>query len=295
MIPVTIYYNLTAEGNILFTSRCYSLCTLNPQGGCRKGYPSGQLQSEPCRSFLNRTGISGRGGSTMLSVPKQSRCYGWPRATAATFDAEADAIQVMCKITKIIGATFFCLTLSTHIHAGSPESSQDSQRKTPATVPDKDTNQGSQGLEQRMSPEQRERFNRDMETQTGEAYPDHAQIESRRRKMRERMQERLQQADIDHDNSISRAEAEESMPGVARHFDQIDANHDGFITYDEMKTAQEKKHDTADRQVKQEISKKGQPKPKKKRTPKKSHIQKQPELEPLPATESPSDEVQQPL
>jgi len=146
-----------------------------------------------------------------------------------------------------------------------------------------------------MSPEQRQRFNQDMETQTGKAYPDFAQIESRRQKMRERLPERMRQADKDNDNSISRAEAEESMPGVARHFDQIDANHDSVITYDEMKTAQEKRHKAAKLQAKQDSEKKAQPKKKKKSTRKKSGASpKESGQEQSPITAPPTEDVPQP-
>jgi hypothetical protein len=168
----------------------------------------------------------------------------------------------------------FFLALSTQIHAANPENSQDSLRQLLSTMSGKDGDPSSKGLEQRMSPEELERFNRDMETQTEEAYPDHADIESRRQKMRERMQEWMQQADVDHDNSISRAEAEESMPGVARHFDQIDTNHDGVITLDEIKAAQEKaaqekKRESLEQQISQNKDNKAQPPKAKKRSRKK--------------------------
>jgi hypothetical protein len=177
----------------------------------------------------------------------------------------------MKKIILCIGATLFFLALSTRINAADPESAPDTRPKTHPIVSEKDANQNTLGLEQRMSPEDLERFNRNMEAQTEEAYPDRAKIESRRKNARERMQEQMQQADTDNDNSISRTEAEESMPGVARHFDEIDANHDNVITYDEMKAAQEKKHKTAGLQAKQDNEKKEPPKKKKKSARKKNN------------------------
>jgi len=107
-------------------------------------------------------------------------------------------------------------------------------------------------LEQRMSPEERQRFNYDLQNHSGTVYPDHEQIESRRQLMRQKIQERLQRVDTDHDNSISRAEAEENMPGLARHFDEIDTNHDGIITIDEMKAVYEKKREVLDPKVAKE-------------------------------------------
>lgn len=150
-----------------------------------------------------------------------------------------------------------------------------------------------------MSPEELERFNRDMETQTEEAYPDHAEIESRRQKMRERMQEWMQQADVDHDNSVSRAEAEESMPGVARHFDQIDTNHDGVITSDEMKAAQEKaaqekKRELLEQQISQNKENKTQPPKAKKRSRRKPASHAKPKQHQLPSDAPPSDSASPP-
>jgi hypothetical protein len=66
--------------------------------------------------------------------------------------------------------------------------------------------------------------------------------------------ERLKAADANGDGLISRAEAEKSLPRVAKNFDQIDANHDGQLSADEMrafhearKASREKRHaDTTD-------------------------------------------------
>jgi Ca2+-binding EF-hand superfamily protein len=44
--------------------------------------------------------------------------------------------------------------------------------------------------------------------------------------------------DTNGDGKISRAEAQAGAPRLAEHFDEIDANKDGFITMDEMKAAQ---------------------------------------------------------
>lgn len=94
-------------------------------------------------------------------------------------------------------------------------------------------------LEQRLTPEERQGIYRHLQIQSEINYGDHAEIENRRQMLRRRMQERLQQADTDNDNSVSRLEAEGSLPGIARHFDEIDLNHDGVITLDEFRAAEE--------------------------------------------------------
>jgi Ca2+-binding EF-hand superfamily protein len=49
-----------------------------------------------------------------------------------------------------------------------------------------------------------------------------------------RFEQRFKRADTDGDGRISRAEAEQSLPRLARHFDRVDANKDGFVTIEEV-------------------------------------------------------------
>ena len=46
--------------------------------------------------------------------------------------------------------------------------------------------------------------------------------------------ERLKQADIDGNGMLSREEAK-ALPMISKHFDEIDANHDGQITTEELR------------------------------------------------------------
>ena len=94
-------------------------------------------------------------------------------------------------------------------------------------------------LEQNLSPEERQGLYRDLLQQSESGYADHATIESRREGMRKKLLERVQQADTDNDNSVSRLEAEENLPALVKYFDEIDLNHDGVITMDELKAAEE--------------------------------------------------------
>ena len=52
--------------------------------------------------------------------------------------------------------------------------------------------------------------------------------------------DRLKQADTDGNGMLSRAEAA-ALPMIAKHFDEIDANHDGQITADELRAFHEKR------------------------------------------------------
>ena len=56
----------------------------------------------------------------------------------------------------------------------------------------------------------------------------------------QKMQERLKAADTNGDGKISREEANASLPHLAKMFDAIDANKDGFITTDELRKFHEK-------------------------------------------------------
>ncbi|MCX7628336.1 MAG: EF-hand domain-containing protein [Methylophilaceae bacterium] len=104
-------------------------------------------------------------------------------------------------------------------------------------------------LEQRLTPEEQRGIYRHLQTQAELNYGDHAQIEHRRQALRKRMQERLEQAD----SSLSRIEAETNFPGLARHFDEIDLNHDGQITLEEFKAAQEIRRQVHERLMASEV------------------------------------------
>lgn len=147
----------------------------------------------------------------------------------------------MNNLILTIGAAFL---LAFYVPLNASEQANQQDTSSPSSQNESvDAKPASPSLEQRMSPEERQRFNDNLQNHTGAVYPDHEQIELRRHLMRQKIQERLQRADTDHDNSISRSEAEENMPGLARHFDEIDANHDGIITIDEMKAVYEKKRE----------------------------------------------------
>lgn len=61
-----------------------------------------------------------------------------------------------------------------------------------------------------------------------------AHREAMRTEMRAKAHERLKAADTDGDGSLSRVEAEASMPGLVAKFDQMDADKNGKISPDEM-------------------------------------------------------------
>jgi Ca2+-binding EF-hand superfamily protein len=53
---------------------------------------------------------------------------------------------------------------------------------------------------------------------------------------------KLKAIDGDQDGRISRAEADAKTPMIAKHFDKLDRNVDGFIDKDEMAAAREYRH-----------------------------------------------------
>jgi len=61
-----------------------------------------------------------------------------------------------------------------------------------------------------------------------------------RRERSELADERFRAADANHDNLVSRAEANKSLPNLAPSFDKIDVNKDGQLSRDELRDAGEK-------------------------------------------------------
>ncbi len=91
-----------------------------------------------------------------------------------------------------------------------------------------------------VSAEDRMRLRMDLRQFNRAADPAHEQIEDRRRLMHRKLQERFFAADQDNDGQLSRVETVESLPQVARHFNQVDLNGDGFISINELVAFQAK-------------------------------------------------------
>lgn len=95
-----------------------------------------------------------------------------------------------------------------------------------------------QTLNLNFSPENREKLRRALNDYSRAVDPDHDQIEERRRAMQASIQERFLEADTDRDGKIDRQEATEKLPQIARHFNGVDTNQDGFISLEELQAAQ---------------------------------------------------------
>ncbi|HEY7986106.1 MAG TPA: hypothetical protein VIE17_04175 [Methylophilaceae bacterium] len=103
----------------------------------------------------------------------------------------------------------------------------------------------AQGLEQQVSPDERERMHKDLDDYATKTYPE--RLEERRHKM----QDRFTQADLNDDNVISRDEAEQRLPGLANHFDEIDTDNDGTISREELQTAEDRMREEKARKLKE--------------------------------------------
>lgn len=145
------------------------------------------------------------------------------------------------------------LTLSQTLFAGSHDAQIGRESQRDSTSRDaSNTDEGSaqsadgdsqeateaQTLNDNISTEERMRLRRALDEFARSADPDHEQIQERRRLMRQRIQERFLASDKDNDGSISREEAFETLPQIARHFSQVDLNNDGVITLNELEAAQ---------------------------------------------------------
>jgi len=52
--------------------------------------------------------------------------------------------------------------------------------------------------------------------------------------MMQKVQARFTAADKDHDGKLSKEEAKAGMPRVAQYFDQIDTEHTGYVTFEQI-------------------------------------------------------------
>jgi Ca2+-binding EF-hand superfamily protein len=138
---------------------------------------------------------------------------------------------------------FFCLAEPALTAPRDGQNNRENQTNTDETIAesiDSDSQEGApqQALDSNISIEERMRLHRDLEEYSRTVDPAHVQIEERRRVMRMRLQQRFVGSDKDNDGSISREEAFETMPQIARHFSQVDLNNDGVITLNELEAAQ---------------------------------------------------------
>lgn len=140
------------------------------------------------------------------------------------------------------------LAFNLHCYADDSQSSTDRLSTSPTEL-NQDGQRRPRGLEERMNQNDRQRLNHDLNNQSIQAYPDGQKMEERRKKMQGKMRERLQKADQNGDGAISRSEAEREMPGMARHFEQIDSNHDGILNKEELKAAHEKRREMREQRM----------------------------------------------
>jgi TolA-binding protein len=94
-------------------------------------------------------------------------------------------------------------------------------------------------------PEQRQRMEQFRDATPEQRQQWRNQNPEQARQMREdannRFQERWKRADENGSGRITRQDAARHMPGVSKHFDEIDANHDGVVTQDEVRAFRQRR------------------------------------------------------
>lgn len=65
----------------------------------------------------------------------------------------------------------------------------------------------------------------------------------------EQWKARWDQVDANHDGMLSREEMEQGMPRLAKHFDQLDRNGDGEVTPEELRAAFQARKEQRQRQT----------------------------------------------
>lgn len=153
-----------------------------------------------------------------------------------------------CPEKQALGAAFLSafFGLSLIAHAGSAEN-QEADLQEIQPVPelvqaeeDMLNEDELPTLDGSITMEERIRLYHDLERYSRSIDSTHIVIENHRRGMRQRLQERFSGADKDSNGSISREEATESLPQIARHFSQVDGNGDGVVTLNELAIVQAK-------------------------------------------------------
>lgn len=133
----------------------------------------------------------------------------------------------------------------------------------------------SQELAQQLESDERERIYHELDEYSTKAYPGWAQLEERRQRMRG-----VGLANLDVNGVITREEAEQRMPGLARRFDEIDTDADGSIDRAELIAASERLRLQKVQHAKKEEARKAVPQPPAKKIPKRrSKSAPQPDVE----------------
>lgn len=104
--------------------------------------------------------------------------------------------------------------------------------------PDNDQSALEQTLEHNFSPEDRARLRKALFDYARTTDPEHAQIELKRREMRESVENRFNDCNKDNDDSLDREETTACLPQIARHFNYVDVDEDNVITLEELQLAQ---------------------------------------------------------
>ena len=95
-------------------------------------------------------------------------------------------------------------------------------------------------LEHNFSPDDRARLRKALSDYAKSTDPEHAQIEQKRKAMKESVQARFNDCNKDNDDSIDREEATLCLPQIARHFNFVDVDENNVITLEELELAQAK-------------------------------------------------------
>lgn len=95
-------------------------------------------------------------------------------------------------------------------------------------------------LEYNFSPDDRARLRKALADYAKSTDPEHAQIEQKRKAMKESVEARFNECNKDSDDSIDREEATLCLPQIARHFNFVDVDKNNVITLEELELAQAK-------------------------------------------------------
>ena len=164
----------------------------------------------------------------------------WHRLMMTTRQLFANKKHALIAICVLFGFSEFAFTgpRDTPVNREAQSNAEEVAPKT--TDEDAQYSSDQQTLGDEVSYEDRVLLRRDLNNYSRSANPDYVLLEERRGLMRKQIQERFFAADQDNDGSLSRTEAAETLPQIARHFSEVDINDDDVITINELAEAQAK-------------------------------------------------------
>lgn len=167
----------------------------------------------------------------MVLMSEPAPGLGWPKICVT--------MKEMLTYRILFSAALWLVSIAPASFAGDSNPSPEKRAPSNGRVALQPTEAESDAADNQPDPSHLQRLRSDLNA-NAQAYPNSEELEQRRQQMLERMQQRFMEADEEGKGGLNRQQLSQSFPRAAEHFDQIDANHDGMVTLEEMLEARER-------------------------------------------------------